>query len=60
MTPDKKRLDLNTGLSFLLNDVESKTDSEERDKILQAQIIKLNSKIERIKEVVKDIGIHND
>lgn len=41
---NKREIGLNEGITFLLHDTESKTDSEQRDTVLQAQINRLDKK----------------
>jgi len=46
----KKRLISENNIVFILNDMESKTESENRDRLLQLQ---LNKVIERLKKIEK-------
>ena len=46
----KKRLISENNMVFILNDMESKTESEERDRLLQLQ---LNKVFERLKNIEK-------
>jgi len=46
----KKRLISENNIVFVMNDMESKGDSEDRDRLLQLQIGKLTERIKRLEK----------
>jgi len=49
----KKRLISENNMVFILNDMESKTDSENRDRLLQIQLNKVMERLQRLEKVNK-------
>ena len=48
----KKRLISENNIVFVMNDMESKSDSEERDRLLQLQISKLTERLIKLEKGV--------
>lgn len=47
---NKKRLISENNIVFVMNDMESKSDSEERDRLLQLQIGKLTERLQKLEK----------
>ena len=48
----KKRMISENNIVFIMNDMESKSDSEERDRLLQLQIGKLTERLRKLEKGV--------
>jgi len=51
---NKQRINLAPGFTIILKDMENKTDSQHRDKVLQAQIHRLTTRIEQLDQKKAD------